>query len=191
MNRLPGASLPAQRITPHTASPVRYWLTPSHTTMAGRVASKPAARSNWSKSSFSKSTLTKVTLRQIGMRRSQPLLLHRGGVGMIHFEDARGCQRIQAPRPRIEAGAEQHDLIDAHQPPARSSRRSAWCARCPRCGRRASGDRYRHSTAPPPAANRKAWRRAEARREAALPPADRQRRARLALWHVRRHERRP
>jgi len=76
-------------------------------------------------------------------------------------------------------------------PPARSSRRSTWCARFPTFERQASDGRCRHSTMRPPAANRKALRPAEALREAMPLPGDRQMRARLPLSHVPRHERRP
>ena len=51
--------------------------------------------------------------RQIYASCSQTLLLHCRGIGVIDFEDARRCKRVQPPRPRIETRTEQHHLIGA------------------------------------------------------------------------------
>ena len=111
MNRLPFASRPAQRITRHTASPVRYWLTPSQTTIVLRVHRSPLRAAACSKSSISKSTATNVTLF-----RSAPAACSRSRftlavAGMIHFENLDRVKRFEPPGPRIEARTEQHDLL--------------------------------------------------------------------------------
>src|SRR5436305_11893583 len=50
----PAAWRKPARPAQHTASPVRYWLTPSHTTIVRSSGSKPASRRRCSKSSISK-----------------------------------------------------------------------------------------------------------------------------------------
>ena len=112
MNRLPGASRPAQRITPQTASPVRYWLTPSHTTIAGRDGIEAGGAQQCIEVVDFEIDLDERHLVQIGFRRVQPRLLHAGVLGWSTSNTAGACQRSEPPGARVEAGTEQHHLVD-------------------------------------------------------------------------------
>ena len=111
MNRLRGASRPAQRITPQTASPVRYWLTPSHTTIV---------RSSRIEAGIAQTLFEIIDLEidgdkghpvQIGSGSLQSLPFHLCRCRVIHFKNPDGIERGEPPGPRIEARTEQHDLL--------------------------------------------------------------------------------